>query len=167
MGEALPDALTLGLLYSAAVLLDGHSTARALRRGHHEMNPLMPGLIARAPWKVSLAMLAAGLGVLGLDAGLIGAGIWSAESEAHRQIATYIAVISVGKLLAALNNYLLLWLGASPVGALRRALGRRRSRLRDLLALILGLALPALLITDWLFPGLGLHLLAHMGAGAG
>ncbi len=154
----MPGPVMLGLMILAAVLLDGHSTALALRRGHREMNPIMPGLIARHTWAVSLAMLAGGIGLLTLDWALIRRGIWSAQGEEHRQLVAFLALVSVGKMLAALNNYLLLLFGVSPVGAVRKRLGRRRSRLRDLLALLLVLALPAVLITGWLFPGLGLHL---------
>ena len=157
----MPDAPTLALLITAAVLLDGHSTVLALRAGHVEANPFLRRAIHRAPWRTTAVLWLILSGMLGATQAALRIGLIAPGGEVHLGVFHFLTLVCVAKLLAAVNNYLLVLTGFSLPGRLRRRLGRPRSRLLDLLVLVMLFLPPTLLITEWLFPQFGRLLLPH------
>ena len=157
----MPDAPTLALLITASVLLDGHSTVLALRAGHVEANPFLRRAMHRAPWRATAVLWLVLSGVLGATQAALRTGMIAPGGEVHLGVFYFLTVASVAKLLAAANNYLLVMTGFSLPGMLRRRLGRPRSRLLDLLVLVVIFLPPSLLITEWLFAQFRGLLLPH------
>ncbi len=157
----MPDAPTLALLITASVLLDGHSTVLALRAGYVEANPFLRRAMHRAPWRATAVLWLMFSGVLGATQAALRTGMIAPGGEVHLGIFHFLTLVSVAKLLAAANNYLLVMTGISLPGMLRRRLGRPRSRLLDMLVLVVLFLPPTLLITEWLFPQFRGLLLPH------
>ena len=164
----MPEPLTLALMVTVAAVLDTHSTVLALRAGHEEANPFLRRAMQRAPWRATALLWALLIGLWAATLGLLRAGLIAPGGAVQLNVFYLLTAVSLAKLLAAANNYLLALTGLSLPGALRRRLGHPRSRLLDFVVLLALFLPPTIWLTDRLFPAFhGMATVSDSAAGAG
>ncbi len=152
----MPPAQTVLWLILAGLALDAHSTWACLRRGHRETNLLLrkatPTGILRASGWLALIMLAAFAAALVLPHV---AALPPREGRAYStNILGTLVVVSLTKIIAGLENYLLLFTGRDLASRIFGRLVKRGHVITDILAALLLAVVPGFLLATWLFPQL-------------
>ncbi len=146
----MPSAQTLTLLIVISVTLDAHSTWGCLRAGHRETNPFLRSTTPAGILRASAILGVVLIGALVLT--LIGESKGSVSGETGLSVRYVLSAVSITKLIAAFENYLLWGFGRNLATLLFPGLRRRRNIVIDLLVTMAIAVIPALIITRLLYP---------------
>ncbi len=152
----MPSPQTLAVLLLAGLVLDAHSTWLCLRRGHRETNPFLRRITPAGIWRVSarlgaLLLIVFGAALLANRTPLIEP---SLRDAIYRTSFFVLTTVSLTKLLAAFENYLLAFTGRNIAGTLFGRLRRKNSLWADMFVTFVVVVLPAMTLTWILYPDL-------------